>query len=394
MYLLIMPNGAKRFQMKYRYESKERTYSIGVYGPRGVSLKDARDLRDQAKRSLADGHDPTSERRLKRAEVVNSESKTVIDVSYKWLELQKKRWSTDHYRDVTSLLSAEIFPRIGKLPIRKVTSAMVATLVLDPIEKRGALVVARRARQRLSAIYRYAAARGYVDVGFDPAGPHLLEGLTAPRPVRRNPAIVELSELRALLDRVDTSPAAATTKLATRFVALTFVRTETLTGARWEQFEDLDGSLPLWDIPKEIMKGKKDHKLAFMIPLSRQAVDIIEAARKISGECPWVFPSDIHPESSPISNNAILFNLYRLGYRGRHTTHGFRASFSTIMNNKYAELAKVIDFAIAHVPPNTSEAAYNRAEYLEIRRKLHQEYADMLFEGFPPASSLLDGPRR
>lgn len=142
------------------------------------------------------------------------------------------------------------------------------------------------------------------------------------------------------------------------------------------------------------MKGEEEQRLPFMLPLCNQAVDVLNAARQISGEFPWVFPGDLDAERGPISNNAVLFHLYRAGYRSRHTAHGFRSSFSTIMNERHPELRMVIDFALAHVPPKTVEGAYNRARYLEQRRELHQEYADMLFADFPPASSLLDGNRR
>lgn len=396
LYLVVNPNGSKLFRMKYTYDGKARTYSIGAYGAgdNDVTLARARQKRDEAKALLKEGRDPTLVRRLDRIRTTTNQSTVFRDVAQTWLEKNRPGWSEKHATNVASRFVEEVYPAIGSLPMTEISSAMIIRLVVAPIEKREALESARRVRQRISSVFRYAAALGLVPKEHDPAGRHLLEAMKPVRPKRPQPAITEIEALREMLHKAENYPCHPTTKLATRFVALTAVRVGTLSGARWDQFSGLDGPLPIWDIPAPLMKGEKERKLPFMVPLCRQAVEVIEAARRINGQFPWLFPSDIRPEQGPISNNAVIFNLYRVGYRGKHTAHGFRASFSTIMNERHASLRHVIDFALAHVPKDEVEAAYNRAKYLEERRRLHQEYADILLEGFPSAFELLDGPKR
>ena len=393
LYLLVNPNGSKLFRMKYVYDGKARTYSIGPYGTgeNEVSLAQARTDRDEAKRLLRDGRDPTLARRLARIRTATDQSTILEKVAENWLQKNRPRWSRKHFDGVASSLNKEVYPAIGKLPMNEITSAIVMKLVLGPIEKRRAFETAHRIRQRISAVFRYAAALGLGPRGHDPAGKDLLEVMSQVPPKRQQPAITELEPLREMLRKAENYPCLPTTKLATRFLALTAVRVATMMEAKWDQFVGLDGPLPVWNIHAEMMKGGVGRKLPFTVPLCRQAVEIIEAARRINGQFPWVFPNDIRPQQNPISNNAVIFHLYRVGYRGKHTAHGFRASFSTIMNERHPTMSNIIDFALAHVPRNQVEAAYNRAKYLEERRRLHQEYADLLLEGFPSAFDLLEG---
>ncbi|SDD56241.1 tyrosine-type recombinase/integrase [Belnapia rosea] len=396
LYLLVNPNGSKLWQMKYVYGDKARTYSIGPYGDGKdqVTLAEAREKREEAKKILKEGRDPTLVKRLNRIQTTTDHSTLFEDVAQAWLEKNRSGWAPKHATDVASSFKKEVYPAIGRLPMAEITSVMIMKLVLAPIEKRGTFETAHRIRQRISAVFRYAAALGLVPREHDPAGPHLLQ-IMKPVPRKRpQPAITELEPLREMLRKAEEYPCHPTTKLAMRFVALTAVRVATMSGARWEQFVGLDGLLPIWEIPAEQMKGETGHKLPFTVPLCRQAVEVIEAAQRINGQFPWVFPNDIRPQKGPISNNAVIFHLYRVGYRGKHTAHGFRASFSTILNERHSSMRDIINFALAHVPKDEVEAAYNRAKYLEERRRLHQEYADLLLAGFPSAFELLDGRKR
>ncbi|MGK7870416.1 tyrosine-type recombinase/integrase [Falsiroseomonas sp. E2-1-a20] len=396
LYLLVNPNGSKLFRMKYMYDGKARTYSIGNYGTgeNEITLAKARQERDEAKKLLKEGRDPTLVRRLNRIQTTTDQSTIFQEVTQAWLKKNSSGWTPKHSADVASSFRTDVFPAIGRLPLAEINSVMVMKLVLEPIEKRTNFETAHRTRQRMSAVFRYSAALGLVPREHDPAGRHLLEVMQPVPPKRPQPAITELEPLREMLRKAEEYPCHPTTKLATRFLALTAVRVATMSGARWEQFVGLDGPLPVWEIPAEQMKGETGHKLPFTVPLCRQAVEVIEAARRINGQFPWVFPNDIRPQKGPISNNTVIFHLYRVGYRGKHTAHGFRASFSTIMNERQSSMRHIIDFALAHVPKDEVEAAYNRARYLEDRRRLHQEYADLLLEGFPSAFELLDGPKR
>ena len=396
LYLLVKPNGSKLWQMKYEFTGKAKTYSIGAYGkpPLGVPLAQARLERDKAKSLLKEGRDPTTMKRLAKAETTQDQSTPFEAVCEIWLAKQRKHWSAGHAANVTKRFQVDVYPSIGKLPIKTLTTPIILKEVLSRVEARGALETARRLRMYLSSVFQLAASQGLVPLGFDPAGQHVLKALAPIPPVRPHPAITELDKLREMLRKAEEYPCKPTTKLALRFMAVTTARAGTLSGARWEQFVGLDGPLPVWEAPADIMKGKEGYRRPFTFPLCRQAVDVLMAAQRISGDFPYVFPSDIDPNAGAISNNAITFHMYRIGYRTKQTQHGLRASFSTIMNERHPELRQVIDFALAHAPTDKVEAAYNRAKFLEERRKLHQEYADLLLEGFPPASALLDGPRR
>lgn len=395
LYLLVKPNGSKLWQMKYAYDSKARTLSIGRYGSsaNAVSLSQARAARDTAKKLLREGKDPTTARKIERLGMIADRSVSLSTAVAAWWKSRSTQWVPKHASDVKALLATAVPKSLGSLPLTMITRRMVLDLVLKPLQNRGTHVGARRARTYLQAVFRFAASQDWVAPGFNPADEDLLEGLSPLPPVKHHNALTDIDDLRIMFRAVEECPSKPVTKLATRFIALTAVRMFTLINAQWDQFKHLDGDNPTWDIPAWMMKGERDAQLPFLIPLSRQAVDVLRVMRGISGDVAHVFPSDVDRKSVHISNNAILFSLYRAGYRGRHTAHGFRSSFSTYLNNLYPELSHVIDFALAHVPKGQVEAAYNRAQYMDTRRMLHQRYADDLLKDASEASSLLDGLR-
>jgi integrase len=214
----------------------------------------------------------------------------------------------------------------------------------------------------------------------------------------RRPAYRDLEDARALLRETEAAPGHPVTKLASRLLALTLVRPGVLRSAPWNgELKQLDGKEPLWWIPAERMKlgleRKQDDTYDHLVPLSRQAVEVILAVKMLTGRGPLMFPN-LRNAHEPMSENAIGYMYNRiLGVRGRHVPHGWRATFSTIMNER-AELLErpadraIIDLMLAHVPDNI-EGAYNRAAYMPRRRQIAQEWADMLLDGFPPAESLL-----
>ena len=257
--------------------------------------------------------------------------------------------------------------------------------VLRAIEARPAIETARRVRQRMSAVFVYGIASGVCPM--DPAA--IVQGAMAPLIKGRQPAIVDLGEARDVLRRAEAVPAHPVTKLALRMIALTAVRPGEIRGAAWHEFEQLDGSEPLWRIPATRMKMKQEH----LVPLSQQAVAVIMAARSLTGRGPLVFPNARHAHR-PMSENAIGYLLNRAGYHSRHVPHGWRATFSTIMNESYRDDRHVIDLMLAHAPKDKTEAAYNRASHMPRRRELVQEWADMLLKDAPDAALLVHGPRR
>ena len=205
----------------------------------------------------------------------------------------------------------------------------------------------------------------------------------------RQPAVTELAEARAVLARAEAQPAHPLTRLALRLLALTAVRPGEIRGAAWAEFEGLDGAEPLWRVPAERMKARREH----LVPLARQAVAALEAARPLSGRGPLVFPSARHAHR-PMSENAIGYLLNRAGYHHRHVPHGWRATFATVMNERHRHDRQVIDLMLAHAPRDKTEGAYNRAAHLARRRELAQAWADLLLEGAPKAAELVGARRR
>lgn len=307
-----------------------------------------------------------------------------------------------------------MFPSLGSLPISEIDAPLVLA-TLQRVEKRGSLETARRTRQRISGVFVQGISEGVCSI--DPAA-IVTKALRPARKAGKQPALVAIEELRELLKAAEASGASPVTKIASRLLALTVVRPGVLRGVAWDEFEGVDwsgdgasgGGQPIWRVPARRMKllldRKDDQRFDHIVPLSRQAVETLFALRPLTARLPFVFPSTRHLHRC-MSENAIGYLYNRVGYHGRHVPHGWRAAFSTIMNEKaerearesgkpaLAELdRKVIDLMLAHVPENRVEGAYNRAAFMERRTELAQEWADLLTEGLLPAAELLKGPRR
>lgn len=307
-----------------------------------------------------------------------------------WHALQKPRWVERHADDVLNSLERDVFPHLGNLIPAEISPATVLG-VLRLTENREAKETARRLRQRISAVFVYAIASGRAE--HDPAA--IVTKALAPLKKGKQPAVVDLEAVQEMLRQTETVPAYGVTKLAVRLLALTAVRPGTLATTPWSEFDDLDPAKPVWRIPADRMKLKKEHKededRDHLVPLSRQAVEAIKAVRAVTGKGPYVFPNARHAHK-PMSENAMGYLLNRAGYHSKHVPHGFRSSFSTIMNERFPADRQVIDYMLAHVPKDKVESAYNRAIYLPRRIELAQEWADILMEKAPPAIDLLAGP--
>ena len=232
-------------------------------------------------------------------------------------------------------------------------------------------------------MFVFGIASGLADN--DPAA--IVKGAMAPFIKTRQPAIIDLKEAREMLARAEGTAAHPLTKLALRFLALTSVRPGEMRTAAWADLQ-LDGAAPVWRIPADRMKMKRDH----LVPLSRQAVEVLDVARRMSGRSPVVFPSTRF-HHKPQSENAVGYLLNRAGYAGRHCPHGWRSTFSSTMNELFPGDRQIIDLMLAHVPQGV-EAAYNRAMHMERRRELAQSWADLLLDGAAPADTLTAGFRR
>lgn len=379
LYLHITPQASKLWRMRYSCTGKEKVLSFGPYPE--VTLAQAREQRDVAKGQLRAGRDPGLEKKFRRAAVADMFEAIARD----WYGRQAPKWTARHAGEVLESLERDVFPMLGGLPIREITPPMVLLQVLRPIEARGAIETAHRVRQRISAVFVYAIAVGVGEA--DPAAS--VKAAMAPVTKGRQPAITDLNAAREILARVEATPAHPVTKLANRLLALTVVRPGEIRGAAWSEFEDLDGDAPLWRIPAARMKAKRDH----MVPLARQSVEVLKAVHRLTGRGSLVFPNNRFAHR-PISENAIGYLLNRAGYHGRHVPHGWRATFSTIMNERYRADRHIIDLMLAHALQDKTEAAYNRAVHIERRRQLTQEWADLLLDGASSAEVLLQGSRK
>lgn len=361
LYLYVTATGGKYWRMNYRYCGKSKTLAIGVYPE--VSLKEARQKRDAAKRLLEEGKDPSSEKQRNKLENQFARSDNFEAIANDWFEQRKDTFSQNHSTQLRSILCNDINPMIGKLPINQI-SAPELLVALRKIEARGALDVARKARQCCGQIFRYAIAIGKAerDVAAD------LKGAIKTRK-STNRAHLSENELPEFFHKLATYDGESLTALALEFIILTFVRTKELRGATWDEF-DIENAL--WRIPADRMKMDRPH----MVPLSRQALEVLGAIKKISGHREHVFPNSRTP-SKPMSENTMLYAMYRLGYHSRATVHGFRATASTILH-EHGFNSDFIEMQLAHVERNKVKAAYNHAQHLKERTEMMQWWADHL----------------
>ena len=366
MYLLVRTDGARYWRLDYRFAEKRRTLALGVYPT--ISLARARSRRDEARALLVQGTDPNNAKKAaKRAARLASEN-TFEPIARKWLANQSNRLAPRYCALITARLEADIFPQIGSRPIAEIDAPELLE-ALRKVEKRRAVETALRLRQICGQVFRYAIASGVAKI--DPS--MALKGaLSPPGRIRRHNAmpLSELSTFSKVLENYDGDPR---TRLALRLMVLTFTRTSELRAARWSEFENLEGAEPLWRIPADRMKMKREHK----VPLAPQAIAVLHQLRRLPGwdASPFLFPSP--SREGCMSNNTTLYALYRMGYHGRATVHGFRAMASTALN-EMGFRSDVIERQLAHEERNASRAPYNRAEYLEERRAMMIHWANCL----------------
>ena len=366
MYLLVMPDGARYWRLDYRLAGKRRTLALGVYPI--VTLSDARERRQEARRLLAQNIDPgTAKKVAKRAGRLRGEN-TFEGVAREWLGNQRHRLAPRYWALLLARLEADIFPQIGSRPIAEIDAPELLE-TLRKVEKRGVIETARRLQQICGQIFRYAAASGRAKR--DPSS-DLRGALKSPGRPRGHRAMPQ-GELPNFLNALESYEGDVRTRFALRLMVLTFARTTELRAAHWSEIENLEGSEPLWRIPAERTKMKREH----IVPLAPQAVDLLRELRALPGSVasPFLFPSP--SREGYMSNNTMLYALYRMGYHGRATVHGFRAMASTALN-EMGFRPDVIERQLAHQEQNAARAAYNRAEYLPERRAMMKHWADHL----------------
>lgn len=361
--LEVSPSGGKLWRWRYNYHGKGQMLALGKYP--AVSLAEARRLRDGARDVLASGKHPTREKKAQKLRNFHAGENTFEKVARAWLELKQSGLNAKYRKQCLERLEQHVFPQIGALPISELTIPDVVRVV-EKIAKRGTVETAKRMKQLIGQTFRYASQRGLCE--HNPAA-DLRDIL--PNVEEKHYPCIPPAELPALLKALRAYEGDRLVVLAMELLALTFPRTSELIGAEWAE---IDWEREEWHIPKERMKMKRPH----MIPLSRQALVILKEIHALTGDKPFLFYSS-RSKSRHLSNGCVLMALRRMKYGGRMCGHGFRALASTILNEKGYN-PDWIECQLAHQDGDKIRSAYNRAEYVLERKKMMQDYANMLDE--------------
>lgn len=363
LYLEVTPSGGKWWRFKYRFEGKEKLLSMGTFPD--TSLKKARERRDMAREKLAEGIDPSAARKAAKAAKTAEALSTLEAVALAWLDHRAEAWTERTQNVIRASLENDVLPTLGARPIGDVQPADVRELV-KTIEARGASETAGRVFQRLRSIFRYAIAHDLIAI--DPTYPLKPAEIFKPRKVTHRAALGE-RDVPAFLHRLAAYEGDPTTAAALALLMLTAVRPGELRGARWDE---IDPDRALWRIPAERMKMKTEHT----VPLSTQALSVLEGMRPLSGGGDLVFPSPFYPGKS-LSDGTLNSALARMGYKGIATAHGFRTLFSTCANEAGWNRDH-IEKQLAHEDRDDVRGAYNRAQWLGERAKMMQWWGDRI----------------
>jgi len=363
LFLLVTPSGGRLWHFKYRYDKKERKLTFGPYPE--ISLADARQRRDEARKQVANGIDPGAVRKAQR-QAETEETETFEVIAREWHTKFTHTWAPGHAVKLLSALKRDLFPWVGSRPIKEL-KAVELLESLQRIEGRGALETAHRMRGLLGQIFRYAVATGRAER--DPTAD--LRGALPQPNENHHAAITDPKEVAPLLRAIDGYQGHFVVKCALRLAPMLFVRPGELRHAEWAEI-DLDEAV--WNIPAHKMKMKEPH----LVPLSNQAVEILRELQPLTGRSRYVFPS-ARSFARPMSNNAILAALRRMGYdKDTMTGHGFRAMARTILDEVLQFRPDFIEHQLAHAVRDPNGRAYNRTAHLEERRRMMQKWADYL----------------
>jgi integrase len=363
LFLIVKPSGSKYWRMRYFFAGKEKLLALGVYPE--IPLGDARDRRMQARKLLAAGKDPGEVKKEQKQQAVLKTANTFEVVAREWFDNRKHEWAATTAGTILGRLEQHILPRLGHKPVADITAPDVLAM-LRIVESRGTLETARRVMQISGQVFMYAIATGRADRNPVPD----LRGAIKTPVVKHNPYLCA-TDLPQYLTRLDAYDGSLQTKLALRLLLLTFVRTKELRGAEWAE---IDWKRAEWRIPADRMKMKELH----IVPLSKQAITVLRDLEKFTGFRQHVFPNE-QRAGAFMSENTMLYALYRMGYHSKATGHGFRSTASTILN-EHGFPPDVIERQLAHNERNAVRAAYNHAQYLPERRKMMQWWADYLDE--------------
>lgn len=364
LFLLVRPNGSKLWRMNYKYLGRHRTLAFGAWPE--VSLADARAKRDEARRQVAAGLDPSHERKLEQARAAISEDNNFRLVAEEWTQKNEREGMAEITLAKIRWLLDKAYPRIGNRAISKITAQEVL-LVLRSVEATGRYESARRMRSVLSRVFRYAIATARAER--DPAG-DLRGALTVPK-VKHLAAITTEKGAGELMRAIEGYTGHAVTLFALRLSAHLFVRPGELRQAEWAEF---DFERAIWDIPDHKMKMRRPHR----VPLSRQVIDLFEELYDLTGTGRYCFPSFRSPRR-PMSENTVNAALRALGFgQDQMTAHGFRAMAATLLNEDGHFNPDAIERQLAHMEANGVRRAYTRGQYWDERVRMMQHWSDQL----------------
>ncbi len=369
LYLLVTPTGGKHWRCKYRFGGSEKLLALGSYPL--ITLSAAREAHTEARRKLAEGIDPSAEKRKEKEQAQDKAEPRVLDpfkdVAWQWFEKWKAGKDEKYVANTETRLEEGVLSKIGDRPIDEIQAPEIVQMICA-IEARGAHDVARRAHQTTSQIFRFGIAHGLCKQ--NPAA-MFQPGDVLKRVAPENFSRVDASELPVLLQKIEYYDGSPVTRLALKLMALTFLRTSELIKGEWSEVNLKEAR---WDLPKEKMKGgKRPH----IVPLSPQSIAVLEELWVYRKNDRWMFAGE--RLNRWMSNNTLLKALERMGYKGKMTGHGFRGVASTLLHENGFE-HEHIELQLAHVPENDVSAAYNYAKYLEPRRKMMKWWADYLDE--------------
>ncbi len=354
LYLFVAPTGLKSWRANYAQDGKQRTRTYGRYP--AMTLAQARVAHVQAKGAPVEAETATPAPKI---------VPTFKEVAEQWLKIKLPSLSNGkHQGQVAGTLERLAYPVIGSLPVDQIRRTTLVEVV-QAVQKGGRIETAHRVAGRITAVFDYAQDVGYIE-SHGAAG---LVRVLQPRKVKKPMASIPPGETGALLSAID-SYDERVTRLGLQLLALTFVRVGELRSMRWDELREDDA---IWVVPESRMKAGLPH----VVPLSRQARVVLEQLRLLTGDRDLVLDSPLR-SGHALSENTFLFALYRLGYRGRMTAHGFRALASTVLNEQSGFAHDVIERQLAHRETDAVRAAYNRAQYLGQRRELMQWWADWL----------------
>jgi integrase len=330
-----------------------------------VSLAEARDKRDQMRKLIAKGIDPVQSQKAAKEAKKLAQTNSFEAVARTWFEGWKDARSPRHAEYVIRRLEADVFPVIGSRPVSEIQAPELVKM-MKAIQHRGALDIAKRCYQMTGQVFRYAIAHGIAER--NPVS-DIKPSDILPSRRQTNYARVDAKELPSLLRAIEAYQGTPVTRLAIKLLALTFVRTSELIGARWEEFDLQAGQ---WRIPAQRMKMRTEH----IVPLSLQTIQILQILHGITGHSKLLFPGE-RDHGKTMSNNTILKGLERMGFKGRMTGHGFRGLASTVLHEQGFDHAH-IELQLAHQERNAVSAAYNHATYIKQRAKMMQWWGDYL----------------